>query len=238
MSNRQALLDTLPGMTAMGSAGHQALIDKVTAYYAGDPRVRAVAVFGSVGSGTWHELSDVDLDIVVADAVAIDPEAEARALFGDRAAIVITRDDSADIVLDSVAEASIRWHELSATSPNITASLRLAAGPLSAGEIAAAGEANRMVPDEQRLLDTLVREAVGAWKAGERGRPWEAIVAVERARHALTALRGRRDTLRLDPADPPRALAMVIREASESFDFGPARHGILAQLGLAGADMY
>lgn len=220
-------------MTAMGTAAHQALIEQVTSYYAGDPRVRAVAVFGSVGSGAWHELSDVDLDVVVADGVAIDPEAEARALFGDRAAIVIARDDSADIVLDSLAETSIRWHQLSATSPNITASLRLAAGPLSAREIAAAGEANRAAPDEQRLLDTLAREAVGAWKACERGRPWDAIVAVERTRHALTALRGCRDTLRLDPADPLRALAAVITEASESFDLGAARRGILARLDLA-----
>ena len=220
-------------MLAMGSAAHQALIDRVTTHYAGDPRVRAVAVFGSVGSGAWHELSDVDLDIVVADGVLIDPGAEARAVFGDRAAIVITRDDSADIVLDSLAETSIRWHPLSATSPNITASLRLAAGPLSAREIAAAGEANRAAPDEQRLLDTLVREALGAWKACERGRPWDAIVAVERVRYALTALRGHRDALLLDPADPLRALAAVLAEASAAFDLGPARRGILAQLGAA-----
>lgn len=60
--------------------------------------------------------------------------------------------------------------------------------------------------------------------------PWDAIVAVERARHALTALRGYRDTLRPDPADPLRALAMVITEASKSFDLGPARQGIIAQL--------
>ena len=218
-------------MTAMGSPAQQALIERVTSYYAGDPRVRAVAVFGSVGSGAWHELSDVDLDVVVADGVAIDPEAEARALFGDRAAIVIARDDSADIVLDSLAETSVRWHALSATSPNITASLRLAAGTLSAGEVAAAGEANRAAPDVQRLLDTLTREAVGAWKACERGRSWDAIVAVERARHALTALRGHRDALRPDPADPLGALAAVITEASESFDLGPVRRGILVQLG-------
>ena len=219
-------------MLALGSAAHQALIDRVTTHYARDPRVRAVTVFGSVGTGAWHELSDVDLDIVVADGAAIDPGAEARALFGDRAAIVITRDDSADIVLDSLAETSIRWHPLSATSPNITASLRLAAGSLSAGEIAAAGAANRVTPDEQRLLDTLVREAVGAWKACERGRPWDAIVAVERVRFALTTLRGHRDALRLDPADPLRALAAVVTEASECADFGPVRQGILAQLGL------
>jgi predicted nucleotidyltransferase len=228
-------------MTAMGSAAHQALVKQVTAHYAGDPRVRAVAVFGSVGSGTWHELSDVDLDIVTADGVVIDPGAEARALFGVRAAIVIARDDSADIVLDSLAETSIRWHPLSATSPNITASLGVvarsldgleAASPLPAQEIVAAGEANRAAPDAQRLLDTLAREAVGAWKAHERGRPWDAIVAVERARHALTTLRGRRDGFLLDPADPLRALAAVVTEANETVDFGPVRRGILAQLGL------
>ncbi len=78
-----------------------------------------------------------------------------------------------------------RGHPLPATSPNITASLRVAAGRLSAREITAAGEANRTAPDEQRLLDTLVREAVGAWKAVQRGRRWDAIVAVERARRDL-----------------------------------------------------
>jgi nucleotidyltransferase-like protein len=74
-------------MAALGSAAHQALIARVVRRYDADPRVRAVAVFGSVAAGTWHELSDVDLDIVVADDAAVDPAAEARALrttSGDR----------------------------------------------------------------------------------------------------------------------------------------------------------
>ncbi|HEY1664063.1 MAG TPA: nucleotidyltransferase domain-containing protein [Trebonia sp.] len=221
-------------MTAMGSAAHQALIGHVTGFYQADPRVRAVAVFGSVSTGTWHELSDVDLDVVVADGVVIDPAAEARALFGYRAAVVIVGEDSADVVLDSLEEASIRWHPLSVTSPNIAAAVRVADGRLTAREIAAAGEANRAVPDERRLLDTLLREAVGAWKAQRRGRHWDAIVAVERARHALTALRGRRDDLWLDPAEPLRALAAVVAEAEMSFDLGPVRRGLLARLGLSG----
>jgi hypothetical protein len=64
-------------------------------------------------------------------------------------------------VLDSLEEASIRWHPLPATSPNITASLRVVSGDLSTPEIAAAGEANRVPPGEpggQRLLDICVRE--------------------------------------------------------------------------------
>jgi predicted nucleotidyltransferase len=220
----------------MGSAAHQALIGLVAARYDEDPRVRAIAVFGSLSTGAWHELSDVDIDVVTADDVVIDPAAEAAAIFGQRAAIVITTDDSADVVLDSLAEASIRWHPLDVTSPNITRSLRVVAGDLPADQIAAAGEANRVPvaePDGQRLLDICVREAVGAWKAVRRGRGWEAIVAVERVRHALTTLRGRRDGLRLDPADPLGALAAVLAEAAASFDLGPRRRRLLEQLDLA-----
>jgi hypothetical protein len=219
-------------MTGTGSAAHQALIARVTAHYRADPRVLAVVAFGSLSTGTWDELSDVDLDVVVADGVTVEPEAECLAIFGSQAAIVIARGDSADVVLGSLAELSVRWHPLPATSPNIAASLTVVSGRLPAAEIAAAGEANRARPDERRLLDTLVREAVGAWKYQRRGRHWDAIAAVERARHALTALRGRRDQLPLDPADPLAVLAAVIAEASGSFDLGPARREILARLSL------
>jgi len=219
-------------MTAMGSTAHQLLVSEVTGRYEGDPRVRAIVVFGSVATGAWHELSDVDLDVVIRDDVMIDPVAEARALFGSRAVIIVSRDDSADVVLDSLAEASIRWHPLAATSPNITASLLVAAGRVSGEEMRAAGEANRRAPQTQRLLDVLLREAVGAWKASRRGNRWDSIVAVERARHALTELRGRRDGLHLDPADPMRALAAVIAEASASFDLGPARRSLLKQMDM------
>jgi predicted nucleotidyltransferase len=225
---------TLLPMTELGSAAHQEIIARVTARYQADPRVLAVVVFGSLSTGTWHELSDVDLDVVVADDVTVDPVTETRAVFGAAAVIVIARGDCADVVLDSLEELSVRWHPLRATSPNITASLMVAAGGLPAAEIAAAGEANRTEPDVQHLLDVLVREAIGAWKYQRRGRPWDAVTAVERARHALTALRGHRDQLRPDPADPMAALAAVLAEASASFDLGPARRALLARLSLAG----
>jgi hypothetical protein len=47
---------TLLPMTGMGSPAHQALIERVAGHYAADPRVRAVAVFGSVSGGTWRAL--------------------------------------------------------------------------------------------------------------------------------------------------------------------------------------
>jgi predicted nucleotidyltransferase len=214
-------------MTGLGSAAHRGLIDAIVAHYSGDDRIRAVAVFGSVGAGTWHELSDVDLDVVTADFAVVRPAREIAALFGKRAVITVTHADSADVVLDSLEEVSIRWHPLRDTSPNISATARVVAGDLSDAELAAAGDANRIPSDEQRLLDELVRHAVFARKAMIRGRRWEAVAAIERMRGSLTRLRGRRDGLFLDPASPAEALATVLAEVRAGYDLGPERDALL-----------
>jgi hypothetical protein len=150
-------------------------------------------------------------------------------IIGSRAAIVLAGADSADVVLDSLEEISIRWHPLAATSPNICASVRVVHGRLTAAEIIAAGEANRAQPDERQLLDSLVRDAIGAWKALSRGRRWEGVAGVERMRRSLLALRGRRDGLRPDPAG---ALTAVIAEAAAHVDFGPRRCALLERIGV------
>ncbi len=86
----------------LGSDAHHALIEQVVAHYRQDGRVLAIAVFGSVSTGTWHEFSDVDLDVVTADGVDVMPGREAGALFGPRAAIVVAGADCADVVLGSL----------------------------------------------------------------------------------------------------------------------------------------
>lgn len=228
-------LVTLPVMAVLGSGAHRVVIEQIVACYQDDDRVRAVAIFGSIATGAWHELSDIDVDVVINDEAAIRPADEAAALFGPRAAITLTRADSADVVLDSLVEISIRWHPLRATSPNIAATVRVVHGELSDADLAAAGEANRTLPDEQRLLNALVREAIGARKALARGRRWEATAAVERMRRSLLALRGWRDTLQLDPADPADALAAVIAETQAHYDLGPRRRALLGQIEPASA---
>lgn len=190
-----------------------------------------MAVFGSVSAGTWHELSDVDFDIVIEDDARVVPADEIAALFGARAAVVLVRGDCADVVLDSAEEVSARWHTLRATSPNITATARVVAGRLTDGELVAAGEANRDEPDVERLLDTVVRDAIGARKALLRERDWEAAAAVERVRASLTALRGRRDGLRLRPASPAEALAALLAEIAASYELGPRRQALLSMSG-------
>jgi predicted nucleotidyltransferase len=225
-------VSTLNHVNPRGSKHHAALIDEVAAFYAGDERIRAVVVFGSVGAGTWHELSDVDLDVVVADDAAVVPRAEVEALFGARAAVVVAKEDSADIVLDTLEEISIRWHPLATTSPNIAATLRVVAGNLTDAEVRAAGDANRRAADRERLLDVLVRAAVEAAKAIERDRSWSAVVAVQEMRHVLTSLRGHRDELHLDPSDPAGALLAVLAETRAEFELGRGRTALLDRLGL------
>jgi predicted nucleotidyltransferase len=217
-------------MAALGSSAHRAIIEDVVARYQEDDRVVAVVVFGSIATGKWHELSDIDLDIVISDSAVLRPADEAAALFGRRAAIILARADSADVVLDSLEEISIRWHPLATTSPNISASVCVVHGDLSDADLAAAGEMNRTGPDEQQLLDALVRDGIGARKSLARGRIWEAAVAIERMRRSLLDLRDRRDALRLDPADPADALAAVLAETSAAYDLGPRRLALLEQI--------
>lgn len=220
---------------ALGSDAHREIIEQIVVRYRNDDRIKAVAVFGSIGAGTWHELSDIDLDVVVGEGEVVEPADEVAALFGSRAAITLARSDSADVVLDSLQEISIRWHPLQTTSPNIAATVRVVHGGLSDTDLAAAGRANRLSPDEQQLLDALTRDAIGASKSLARGRRWEAAAAVERMRLSLRDLRGRRDTLRLDPADPGGALVAVIDEAQDAYDLGPRRRALLSKIDLGSA---
>jgi hypothetical protein len=229
---------------ALGSPAHQPLIAHVVAHYASDDRIRAVAVFGSVGAGTWHELSDVDFDVVTEDGARVDPGAEIAALFGPRAVIVLAGADAADVVLDSREELSVRWHPLRTTSPNIGATVRVVAGRLSAADLVAAGTelaraglahaGNRPRPDQALRLDAIVRDASYAQKALARGKRWEAVAAIERIRRSLTDLRGRRDALRLDPSDPAGALTTVLAEVQADHDLGPQRRALLASQDLGG----
>jgi hypothetical protein len=94
----------------------------------------------------------------------------------------------------------------------------------------------------RRLLSTvpwgprgeIPRGYPAAGKALRRGHRWAAIAAVERMPQSLLSLRGRRDSLRLDPADPAGALATVIAEAAAHFHFGARRGRLLEQIGLGG----
>ena len=180
-----------------GTPTQQALQRAVVDHYADDPRVLAVALFGSLGRGNWDEQSDLDLDLVMADDVELEVVAEVRALctaFAPLGAlpllIVPQGDDSADVVLDSLLGLSIRYHPLATTSPTIVDGLRVLSGSLTIDQIVAAAEVNRTSDGTllARRLDIIVRWTIDVDKALQRGNFWQALYLLQRMREELLTL--------------------------------------------------
>jgi predicted nucleotidyltransferase len=172
------------------------MLDAIASFYEDDPRLLAVAVFGSLGRGDWDEYSDLDLDVVTAEGVRVEVEAELARLggrlaeTGEEIALLIPGPDDADVVFKSGMELSIRYHPLSSTSPDIVDSLRLLTGRIDRAAIEAAGRANRDPQDEplERDLDRCVRHALEADNALRRGRLWSAIELLHHVRRGLMSL--------------------------------------------------
>ncbi|HET9110959.1 MAG TPA: nucleotidyltransferase domain-containing protein [Ktedonobacterales bacterium] len=177
-----------------GSPEHQRLLRAMTTYHARQPWALAFLIFGSVARGDWSERSDLDLDVVVADGVALDPVAEITRLcaaIDERPALIAPRrGDDGDVVLESLAEFSIRYHPLAATSPNIVSSMRLLWGRVDEARIRAAGLANARpsIQTPDALVALCVRAALGGVTSLERGRLWSALAALEEARDLLMTL--------------------------------------------------
>src|SRR5688572_26107257 len=70
----------LVGTPLPGTPHQQALLRTITYYYAHDPRVRAVVLFGSLARGTWDAFSDLDLVIMLADEHRVQLEDEIQHL--------------------------------------------------------------------------------------------------------------------------------------------------------------
>jgi predicted nucleotidyltransferase len=179
-----------------GNARQQRVLRAVTSFYADDPRVLAVSVFGSLGRGNWDDYSDLDLDIVLADGIGVEPAPELRRLCdalaecGEHAAIVVADGrDAGDIVLESLLGLSIRFHPLAATSPNIVDSVRVLWGQLGEGEIRAAGSARSglSLPADE-LAARCIREALAVDIALQRGRLWWAVECLQVLRGLLVGL--------------------------------------------------
>ncbi|MEO7002005.1 MAG: nucleotidyltransferase domain-containing protein [Ktedonobacterales bacterium] len=189
-----------------GNQHHQRVLRAIVGIYAADARVRVISLFGSLARGNWDDASDLDLDVVIADGVEIEPVAELTALcaklsaLGERAAVLVRKGaDRGDVVLASLLEFSIRYHPLATTSPNIVESLRLlwrrdeGAVTISDELLRAAGRANSepSATDVERALtlDTLVgecvRQVVGTQTALTRRRYWFAVEALHMLRSLL-----------------------------------------------------
>ncbi len=179
-----------------GTLQHQRILQAIAAYYENDPRILAIIIFGSLGRGNWDGYSDLDLDVVLADGVKVDVEAElthlgnALAAIDEQIALVIPDDDEADVVFKSLMELSIRYHPLANTSPNIVDSMLLILGRIDLTVIETAGLINRNVNDEplSRELDRCVRYAIEVDSALHRRYLWSAIELLHYMRHSIMEL--------------------------------------------------
>ncbi|MBM3181867.1 MAG: nucleotidyltransferase domain-containing protein [Chloroflexi bacterium] len=179
-----------------GTSQHQKILHSITSYYENDPRILAITVFGSLGHGNWDRYSDLDLDVVVADEIKIDVEAEliqlgaSLASIDEEIALLIPDDDDADVVFKSLMELSIRYHPLVDTSPNIVDSMLLLLGRIDRSAIEAAGSANRELDNEPlgRELERCIRYALEVDSALHRGCLWSAIELLHHMRHNIMAL--------------------------------------------------
>jgi predicted nucleotidyltransferase len=184
--------DSLPG-----TPHQQLLLRAVTNHYARDPRVRAVAVFGSLGRGTWDQYSDLDLDIVIADDAQLGLGDEIQhlttllATCNETIACVDPDGDTAvDLMLLSLIGVSICYHPLQATPPEIVDSMHVLAGSLTPEVIRAAGQANqqRASTAQGSGIDQFLRLAVEVDIALQRAQFWRAVQCLQLMRNlALSA---------------------------------------------------
>lgn len=177
-----------------GTLQHQTVLQVIVSYYENDPRIRSVLLFGSLSRGNWDTLSDIDLDVIIADDVQLDVMAELGQLceslraVGETAVLIIPDDtDAGDVVFASLLQLSIRYHSLATTHPSIVADMRLLAGLLDYTTIAAAGRANQKLDNQpaRQLLDRCLRYVVEIDKAIQRKNLWLAVELLHRVHNLL-----------------------------------------------------
>jgi predicted nucleotidyltransferase len=177
-----------------GTPAQRRLLQAITAFYVDDPRILTVGLFGSLSRGNWDGLSDLDLDVVLADGVKLDVLDEVRRLTASLAAldesptlIVPDGEEAADVMLPSLNRFSIRYHPLATTNPNIVDSLQLLAGSLDLAAVQAAGRANQPAAEAplEGRVDAIVRYMVEVDVALRRGRLWLAVELLHRIRGLL-----------------------------------------------------
>jgi len=174
-----------------GGTEHQRLLRGIAEHYADDDRVLAVAVFGSVGRGTWDEYSDLDLDVVVADGVTLDILGEVRRIcdgLGEAPVVIVpVCDNAADVVLPSLMQFTIWYHPLRNTSANIVDSMVVLTGRLDHAEIIAAALKNRRPypPSFADLLGACIRQVVTVDAKLHRRAFWLSYLVLYEAREHL-----------------------------------------------------
>ena len=233
-----------------GTQQHQLLLKAIVEQYENDLRILAVGVFGSLGRGNWDEFSDLDLDVIVDDNARLDVGqellrlAEAFSAIGEPVALIIPDgEDAGDMVLQSLAQVSIRYHTLATTSPNILDTLLIVFGRIDPAPIAAAGRANHPMQGEplHRLLDRCLRFALGVEIAIQRGQIWMGVEQLHRMRALIMEIytrthQGQRN-LQTFQAQADRSLQNRLGASLPGYDIASVREALQRFLIFLVADL-
>ena len=176
-----------------GTPAQRALLGSIVAAYAGDQRVLAVGILGSLARGTGDAWSDLDLDLVLADGVVLDAVAEARALCQHlgltETLVVSSRPGEVDVVLPSLEQFSIRYHPLGTTNAHIVDDLKILSGRLDRAAVLAAGVVHSSpVRPMELIASEALRFALSVETAVRRGNVWQALRGLDELRWRLQEL--------------------------------------------------
>lgn len=176
-----------------GNFHHQEMLQTIKDYYEDDERVLAILLFGSLSRGNWDQYSDMDLDMVMSDNISIDARVELEKLCAAIKqkhgfdALIIADVEEGDVVLENLAQLSVRYHILSDTKPAILNTMSSLSGSLSLDEIRAA--ASHDYDSEQiELVDIVnqyIRYALELHNAIMRQRLWMSVEILHRIRALL-----------------------------------------------------
>jgi hypothetical protein len=175
-----------------GSAHHRHLLQTIAAFYAGDDRVLAVVIYGSLGRGGGDAYSDLDLGVIVRDGVQVDVSRElaklsaALSAHGDPILSTADAGDAGYLIPRSLCGIAIDYTELAKVSPFVLAGCTVLAGTLDLETIRKAAAANdKPEPALSLLVHKALWLALGADIPFQRQQFWQALTSLDRMRGTL-----------------------------------------------------
>jgi predicted nucleotidyltransferase len=175
-----------------GTSHHQELLRLITKFYAGDDRILALILFGSLGRGAGDAWSDLDLAVIVRDGVHVDISAELARLAavlaecGDPILSTADAGDAGYLIPQSLCGIAIDYTELAKVSSYLQHNCLMLGGTLDLETIRKAAAANdKPPPPIDLLLQKALWLALGADILIRRRQFWQALPKLEGVRKTL-----------------------------------------------------
>jgi predicted nucleotidyltransferase len=175
-----------------GHPHQQNLLQAMVTHYAGDDRVLALILYGSLDRGGGDAWSDLDLGVIVRPGVQVDVSAElaqlgaALAEHGDLVLLASDAGDAGYLIPQSLCGIAVDYTELAKVSPYVLDGCTVLGGTLDLATIRKAAAANeKPQPALSLLVDKALWLALGADIPVQRRQFWQALTSLDRMRGTL-----------------------------------------------------